>query len=72
MVRTKRYLGEIDRQELLMALGTCRTALVQVLGKAPIHGDEYRAVARLCSQIDDVVQKVAGERERFWAKAPGR
>ena len=72
MVRTKRYLGEIDRQALLIALGTCRASLVQVLAKAPIHAEEYRAVARLCDQIDDLVLVVTGDRERLWARPPGR
>lgn len=72
MVRTKRFLGEIDRHELLTALATCRASLVQVLAKAPIYGDEYRAVAFLMRQIDDVVEAATGNRELLWARAPGR
>ncbi|WP_040439484.1 hypothetical protein [Roseibium aggregatum] len=60
--------GFINTQEVLEKLCIGRAGAVQVMRSAKIGSPQYRTAMHLCEAIDDMVEKLTGDRTHFHDK----
>lgn len=60
--------GFINTQEVLEKLCFGRAGAVQVMRSAKVGSPQYRTATHLCEAIDDMVEKLTGDRAHFHDK----
>ncbi|KZM49164.1 hypothetical protein [Labrenzia sp. OB1] len=61
--------GLINKTEVLQKLQTGRAGAVQVCAQAEIGSKEYKLAGYVQEAIDDLADKLTGDREVFWSGA---
>lgn len=65
---TKRHIDQMTLDRMLGKVGECRQAAIDVITKAPIYGDHYKAAGRLKDALDDMAGHLTGDRGFFGLK----
>ena len=60
--------GVIDKSQALEKLGIGRSGAVQIMQSAKIGSPEYRAAGDIAEAIDDMAEKLTGDRRHFHSK----
>lgn len=60
--------GHIKSESALEKLGSGRAGAIQVMREAKIGSKEYRYAGDVCDAIDDLAEKLTGDRTHFHGK----
>ena len=68
----RRIITDLDRADILEAIGACRQRLVLALSTLRSMAPNMPQRPRSRTRSNDAAEVMTGDREAFWAKAPGR
>jgi hypothetical protein len=72
MTRTPRHHRLQDSEDYLAALSDARRRTTRACAVVKIRGELYERLERLLWAIDDVAEKITGDREYLWIDNPNR